>query len=1440
MRHLAACSLASFVVALSACGPQGVSQTTDPAGAALSEVANARVAQLRARFGHAALPDGAVVGYEQLAGGRVHPIAPPIDAGLLAKPVRVELPAKAGEEVLLEDERSHLSVRFAQVNVPSASLELARGGLAVYGDVVHRVHAEGTEDYVRFAEKPAREELVYRVDVRRVAGMRLVDRTLEFLDREGTPRLRVAAPYVLDADAQRHEANLEVEGCAFDTSVVVPWGRAVTAPGADACTVRVTWRDVQYPALVDPAWVSTGSLLYSRSNHTATRLLAGNVLLVGGSSTTATEIYNEASGTFAAAGSMSTNRSGQTATLMSTGKVLIAGGETNGSISTILSSYDVYNPATGWSSGSMKSARKGHAAALLGNGKVLIAGGRPTSGSGTSTAELFDGTTSTLTTALPELRAYHGMVPLSNGKVLIVGGSLGYPGTMTATALVSDGVTHTSVGSMGVARTLSNGMAVALPNGKVLIVGGGTAQSEWFDGVSSFSNVGAALPALNVTAGDALKSGKALVFALNGPSTYFQLFDGISKFSTESKPSSASANSGSTLTTLASGKILLAGGATSTSAAIYQLPSGDACTSAADCGSGVCDGGFCCSAACGTCQTCAKGTGACVTVTSADDVGTCSGTNTCGPTGTCGLRNGQAATSGASCASGNAADGVCCDTACAGACDSCAVAGKIGTCTTTPATAGSPSCSPYLCQSGAACPTSCTSDANCVTGTFCSSAGTCTTRRAIGAACPTGNHECSNNQCVDGVCCSTACASNCMACSAAKSGVPGSDGTCTYVTSGAVGRGECGAPTCVASTLTTPTCNGSGSCTTGTKSCLPSSCNTAGNACQTTCTKDADCGSGFYCAGTSCAAKKASGKTCTVANECVSGSCVDGVCCSSTCAGPCEACNETGKAGTCSAVSGTPRTAHPACNGAGTTCAGTCDGVNTAFCSYPNVGKLCDAGCSGSAIARCSASGSCLAPTACPGNFGCADLTSCLSTCSADAQCASGFYCASGACKSKLANGYRCAADNECKNAHCVAGTCCASSCTGYACESTGAACKSTCASDADCDAASYCVAGACTPRKGNGETCTTKAECSSGYCADGVCCNSACSGNCEACTAAKTGIAGSTGTCNFVKDGADPDFDCGMPTCSMGTLTANVCNGAGVCRASTTSCGAYGCNAAGDGCKTACTTDAECGAGSYCNTTTKECAAKKPRAAACAANLECTSGACADGVCCDSACTGQCEACAEPGSEGTCLTVKGKPRAPRVACTGGGTECGGTCDGKNAAVCSFPNLETTCGAGCAAGAIAQCDGAGACRAPKTCAGDFACDGSAACKTSCTAGGDCRDGYTCDTKTNKCVPKVQASCSSDRTKSIPADAPDAPKSCAPYVCGTDGTCLQTCATSEDCASSSICDTSTGAGRCVAGPTDEDSGGCTVASTGRESSTAMLAVFALIAAAKDGA
>jgi hypothetical protein len=77
-------------------------------------------------------------------------------------------------------------------------------------------------------------------------------------------------------------------------------------------------------------FTATGSMGTARGRHTATLLLSGKVLIVGGYIDTdyrvSAELYDPATGTFTATGSMRSAPDSPSATLLPSGKVLIAGG----------------------------------------------------------------------------------------------------------------------------------------------------------------------------------------------------------------------------------------------------------------------------------------------------------------------------------------------------------------------------------------------------------------------------------------------------------------------------------------------------------------------------------------------------------------------------------------------------------------------------------------------------------------------------------------------------------------------------------------------------------------------------------------------------------------------------------------------------------------------------------------------------------------------------------------------------------------------------------------------------------------------------------------------------------------------------------------------------------------------------------------------------------
>jgi hypothetical protein len=222
-------------------------------------------------------------------------------------------------------------------------------------------------------------------------------------------------------------------------------------------------------------FTATGSMLTPRSQHTATRLNDGTVLITGGInaqsqlSLNSAEIYNPATGTFTAVSNMNSARSGHTATLLSSGKVLIAGGRQTWYGAPSAKQEEIFDPATAsfTYTGNLITARMYHTAILIPNGKVLLAGGS-NSTPGMNSAEIFDPTTGTFssTANMNSIKQILSMVVLNNGKVFVVGAQAGQ-----SSSEVYDYTTGTFSPTVG---TVSTGawFAVGLSNGKVLVTGG--------------------------------------------------------------------------------------------------------------------------------------------------------------------------------------------------------------------------------------------------------------------------------------------------------------------------------------------------------------------------------------------------------------------------------------------------------------------------------------------------------------------------------------------------------------------------------------------------------------------------------------------------------------------------------------------------------------------------------------------------------------------------------------------------------------------------------------------------------------------------------------------------------------------------------------------------------------------------------------------------------
>lgn len=262
---------------------------------------------------------------------------------------------------------------------------------------------------------------------------------------------------------------------AAHTTTLLPNGKVLVAGGFTGGGNRLASAEAFDPTT--STFSAAGTMRVTRAGHTATLLPNGKVLIAGGyngSYLASAELYDPATRTFTPAGRMVTAGSGHVAVLLNNGKVLITGGHKGRRAAiTIYSSAELYDPATGMfaATGNMTRIRHKHEAILLADGSVLIVGGaderdgRPAY----TSVEIYNSATGVFTASgnmnSARYKLQGTVVLLDNGKVLIAGGAKG--------AEVFDPLTNAfcfAAGDMGTPRLFAT--ATRLPNGRVLITGG--------------------------------------------------------------------------------------------------------------------------------------------------------------------------------------------------------------------------------------------------------------------------------------------------------------------------------------------------------------------------------------------------------------------------------------------------------------------------------------------------------------------------------------------------------------------------------------------------------------------------------------------------------------------------------------------------------------------------------------------------------------------------------------------------------------------------------------------------------------------------------------------------------------------------------------------------------------------------------------------------------
>ncbi|MCA9620898.1 MAG: hypothetical protein KC731_17875 [Myxococcales bacterium] len=867
-------------------------------------------------------------------------------------------------------------------------------------DLVQRHTGDGVEDYVIFRHAPEEAVVRYELDVAEAAGLRLVAGTLELVDESGAPRLRVAPPFVVDAEGDTRPAELEVEGCAVDRNAAAPWGRAPVAAGADRCLVAIRWSDegLRYPLTLDPLWTPTAnSLVAARRSAAAARLQPdldeSRILIVGGFDGTgaalaSAELYHPLSRSFAATGSLSTARGELTATELRTtsltpagSPVLVAGGRSSSTGGPITSNVlEVYNADTGQFTphGLGAAARYAHQATRLQNDDVLISGGVGTNGFPRNAADIYtfnqftggtvpDGSLAATAGLMTLERAYHTSTLLPSGRVLLAGGvtnttfasssaAIYDPLTGLFSNIVPSGSNQAQmlVGRMRHTATL---VPLADPNEALVLITGGTSGNQEL-GFSAFIDV--------------YRDGTS-------PSVGFDV---------QGNPVNMTvARADHRATLRPTGDIVLTGGRsgvstvnTTSEIARYDAQTGEFSFTA-------------------LAPTAARQRHVAMAVNAGDTIeagravlvaGGANATTTLASAELLIKTNGETCTIAAECASGHCIEGVCCNDACIGDCYSCALTGTVGTCTPVP----DGTTLPPACVNDVTVTNKCDGLGNPIPQTaqdckpgVCNGAGTACVR-----VCEQ-NTDCYS----DAYCCfDDDCKAQC-----AGQGSGGGTGT--------GGSGGAGGSAGGAGGGTGGSVGGSGG--TGGSGAGGSGTGGAGGS---------GGGDNLGC----CVDKKPLGTACADTFECLSpngtlgenGFCVDDatglgtkICCSTECSGACQTCDAT--SGQCLTLGApgnrVPPKADDSCGVVGTgNCAGLCEGVADQ-CFFPGNDTLaatppcvCNDDFSDCSLQEevCQGDGSAtLTPRSC-GGFRCADDLTCRTSCEVDDDCLLDFICEAGAC----------------------------------------------------------------------------------------------------------------------------------------------------------------------------------------------------------------------------------------------------------------------------------------------------------------------------------------------------------------------------------------------------------------------------------------------------------
>lgn len=611
-------------------------------------------------------------------------------------------------------------------------------------------------------------------------------------------------------------------------------------------------------------WTLTGAPQSTHNQFRLTRLLDSKVLATGGNTAAnQVELFDPtdgANGTWSVVSSYSGTRRYHTATLLNDGTVLVAGGD---DITTTFRTSEVYSPTLdSWSPGpDMVQRRTQHAAVKLSDGRVVVFGSGSFSDNGARTGEIFDPAGPSWAQSIPAPDGtwrWPNLTLLNDGNLLLVGGTDSFILDLTGPSWAQAGTPDTGSGFRFFTTTL-------LLDGAVVLTGG-------FDGNQSLSGAQLFAPLLNgsfCTDSAECASGFCvdLVCCENACDGVCRRCDSSGSCMPQQANAADDHPTLGNRCAVDTGVCGFTGGCDGFGACAYVSDdtecAGSTCLDGDTAALALCDGSGACVPGSGQSYSCFP-----YTCQGDDCLSSCSRDEDCAAGLVCsggacqsGAQNGAPCTDSGECLSTSCVDGVCCDSACGGVCESCLTEYtdvSDGTCA--PIRAGEDPDDECF-DSGAGC-----SD----TG-MCDGAGACAQYEVReDGGCDVGNcqsdSDCASGFCVEGVCCESRCDGQCESCFAeeqaedeAQTGLCRAmkfgidpDGDCTDVD-----PGDCVNPPLVCNGVErTCVCTDPGASCVGNKlvsaggqeeDCEPYKCLGAERRCGTQCSSTADCSDGALC-----------------------------------------------------------------------------------------------------------------------------------------------------------------------------------------------------------------------------------------------------------------------------------------------------------------------------------------------------------------------------------------------------------------------------------------------------------------------------------------------------------------------------------------------------------------------------------------------------------------